>query len=129
MGRLQKENHVKNDPYHECRKCGKWRYAHADEKHTFVQRPEERSDTEKVRMYKQLLEWLVMDFRNGATALKLRGEEPGGQLMSAMTDKIVEIVVRVEDDNLCHDDCKGMYFCTLAKGHDGKHSENGKLSW
>lgn len=33
-----------------------------------------------------------------------------------------------EDDTLCHDDCKGMYFCERKRAHRGKHRADG-LVW
>jgi hypothetical protein len=40
-----------------------------------------------------------------------------------------EIVKEAEDDSLCHDICKGMYFCNRKKRHKGNHSENEALFW
>jgi sugar-specific transcriptional regulator TrmB len=46
--------------------------------------------------------------------------------ISAMLEDLVR---RAEDETLCNDNCKGMYFCDRKKGHKGKHSEGGRLTW
>ena len=38
-------------------------------------------------------------------------------------------VREAEDDSICHEIFKGMYFCDLPKGHKGMHSEGGLLHW
>jgi hypothetical protein len=38
-------------------------------------------------------------------------------------------VEEAEDESLCHDVHKSMYFCTRRKGHEGNHCEHGALSW
>ncbi len=47
---------------------------------------------------------------------------------SDTADFLTACLVSVSSGDICHRDCKGMYFCELAEGHDGNHREGG-LVW
>lgn len=43
-------------------------------------------------------------------------------------EAVYELLTAAEDQTLCFDDCKGMYWCMLDAGHDDQHEMNG-LIW
>jgi hypothetical protein len=49
--------------------------------------------------------------------------------MTEVVDALSRFVREAEDEDMCHDMCKNMYFCTRKKGHRGRHSENEMLFW
>ena len=42
---------------------------------------------------------------------------------------IENVLKRLADDTLCHDNCKNLYFCTRKKNHKGKHRDEFGLTW
>jgi len=47
---------------------------------------------------------------------------------TTIIEEIQDLLKLIDDPDSCLNNCKGMYFCRLKKGHEGKHNDYG-LTW
>jgi hypothetical protein len=50
--------------------------------------------------------------------------------LTQVSEYLFYLIKEAKDLDKCHDICKSLYFCTLERGHKGKHrDETGLLGW
>lgn len=62
-------------------------------------------------------------------ALQAQTPEAGVMTTKEIADHLARFVKEAEDEKLCHNMCKDMYFCNRRRNHKGQHSEDGVLFW
>jgi hypothetical protein len=84
------------------------------------------NNDEKLLFSTSKLRWLMTDLEQLAGQFTRRTQ--AATLVNDMRERVMEILVRINDPMFCNAPHKGIYFCWLERGHSGKHQE-GNIKW